>query len=153
MNEYIILSFHSCLLAALFILALYDINCRMIPNMFLLLFIPIAAGYLCLQYWSGEPLLWVLLTSLFGFLAGGLAMLVPALISKGGIGGADIKLAALLGIIQGPAGILFTLLGATVLAMLVAAVLKLTKNQQKNSVPFVPFLFLGTAALIIIQYI
>jgi len=42
-----------------------------------------------------------------GFLFGGLLLLIAAMVSNNGIGGGDIKLAALLGILYGPYGVLF----------------------------------------------
>lgn len=52
-----------------------------------------------------------------GFLFGGLLLLIAAMVSNNGIGGGDIKLAALLGILYGPYGVLFILAAASLSAL------------------------------------
>lgn len=52
-----------------------------------------------------------------GFLFGGLLLLIAAMVSNNGIGGGDIKLAALLGILYGPYGVLFILTAASLSAL------------------------------------
>lgn len=93
----------------------------------------------------------VFFSSTAGFLAGGGFLFVVAVVSRGGMGGGDIKLAALLGFLLGWKQLLaalflaFALGSLAGLAMLVFKVVRL-----KEPVPFGPYLALGavTAALV-----
>ena len=88
--------------------------------------------------------------SLFtGAAAGFLVLLAAAMISKegAGIGGGDIKLAGVMGLIYGPSRMLAVLLIASGLA----ACVSLAAGRKKGmlSLPFVPFLMAGSLAVTI----
>ena len=76
-----------------------------------------------------------------GAAAGFLLLLFAALISKEGtgIGGGDIKLAAILGYLYGPYRLAGILLTASLLASLAAFLFR-----KQKSIPFVPFLAAGS---------
>src|SRR5690625_5218519 len=85
--------------------------------------------------------------ALLGF---GLLYLI-AVVSKGGMGGGDIKLFAVLGLFVGVKGILLTLFLAAFLGMLFGLFLLLTRKlKRKQPMPFAPFI--GVAALISYAY-
>lgn len=98
---------------------------------------------------AGIPVVYVTLRvswldPVLGFLAGGLPMLVIALLARGGMGGGDIKFAAAFGIWLGWK---FTLL-ALVLGFFSggaagALLLLLRRKGRKEMIPFGPFLALG----------
>lgn len=83
------------------------------------------------------------------FFAAGLFMLALAVLSRGGMGGGDIKLAALMGFFLGPAGVAVALFIAFLVGGVAAAALLLTGAKgRKDPIPFGPFLaFGGLAAL------
>lgn len=97
----------------------------------------------------GIPLAYVTLNiswldPVLGFLAGGLPMLVIALLARGGMGGGDIKFAAAFGIWLGwkftlLALVLSFFIGGTVSSLL----LLLRIRGRKDMIPFGPFLALG----------
>ena len=77
----------------------------------------------------------------FGFL------LIVALISRGGMGGGDVKLAGLVGLVTGYPLVFIAMFLAIVSGGLVAAVLLLFKlKSRKDIIPFGPFLCLAAMA-------
>ncbi len=87
--------------------------------------------------------------SLLGFVAGGGLFLVIALVSRGGMGGGDVKLAAMLGVFLGWQDVLLSFFFAFIFGALVGLILIVTKiKSRKDYIPFGPFMVLG--ALIVI---
>ena len=155
----------------------YDLRTRAVPYRALLLFTPIAAFAPFLQALAGpdsqtvsqrisgapaspigiflSTFLPALLASLAGAAAGFLILLTASLISAGGtgVGGGDIKLAAVLGFCYGVSRMLFVLLTASALA-LAASFITARKNKRKMqgnlSLPFVPFLAAGSLAAFLV---
>lgn len=153
MSSVLAATYFGLVLAALFFFAFYDINTRTIPNLFLICFIPLAAFSPFVYLMEGRSPLSVILNPILGFLIGGLVLLAPAMLSKGGIGGGDIKLAAMLGFIFGPGGILFILLLSTVTALVVAAIKRGVTKKKVASLAFVPFYFIGASVFLVLNYI
>jgi leader peptidase (prepilin peptidase)/N-methyltransferase len=88
---------------------------------------------------------------MFSALAGGgiglAAMSLPFLISRGGMGMGDIKLAALIGLMTGFPLVLESLLLSVIIGGVIAAVLLLSGiKKRKDPIPFAPFM--ATAGLI-----
>ena len=74
----------------------------------------------------------------------GLALLV-VILSRGGMGLGDVKMAALMGFAIGFPAIFFTLILAAIIGGIVAAVLLLAKKKKrKEGIPFAPILSLAT---------
>lgn len=94
-----------------------------------------------------------LLSSLAGTATGFLILLAAALVSRNGngIGGGDIKLTAAMGFVYGPACMTAVLLIASGLAAIASLMMairqKKLKNRQALSLPFVPFLSIGSLAV------
>ena len=94
-----------------------------------------------------------ILSSLAGAATGFLILLAAALISKNGagIGGGDIKLAAVMGFAYGPFHMISILLAASGLAAIVSLIIarkpKKEDTQKSLSLPFVPFLAIGSLAV------
>lgn len=88
------------------------------------------------------PITW--LESLIGFFAASLPLFLVAVISKGGMGGGDIKLMAVAGIFLGWKGILVAMiLGSLIGAIISLALILLKIKKRKDMIPFGPFLCLG----------
>jgi len=84
------------------------------------------------------------LDSFFGLLAGGGALLVIAVLTKGGMGGADIKLNAVYGIILGlKLSVLSLFIAFTVGAFTSLLLILFRLKGRKDFIPFSPFLSLG----------
>jgi leader peptidase (prepilin peptidase)/N-methyltransferase len=86
-----------------------------------------------------------LVSSLLGLTSAGAFLLLIAIVSRGGMGGGDIKFAAVIGLFLGwPHGLFAVFLGC-MLAGLVGIVLLLTRVKgRKDAIPFGPFLCAGT---------
>jgi len=77
-------------------------------------------------------------------------LLIPALISRGGMGWGDVKMAALIGLVTGFPLVLVALLLGTISGGLVAGILLLLKiKKRKDAIPFGPFLSLATIATLL----
>ncbi len=131
---------YSGLLACSFI----DLDYKIIPDK-ILLFLSLAGLPLILvQHHTGA------VRYIAGALLGGLLLLLPALVSRGGMGGGDIKLAGVIGLYLGWQKILLVLFSASVLAALSGAAWVLVKKKSfRESMPFGPFLAAGAMAAIL----
>lgn len=154
------------LLAALFIetgFAIYDIHTRRVPNRALAFFCAFAGLSpilrFCFAVSQELSLGTALLTAAESLLGGALGLIIllaAAILSKdgGGIGGGDIKLCAVLGMIYGPSGITQALLAACALAMPVILLLRRCRpDRQPTTIPFVPFLVCGCSLVTAAQII
>ncbi|MBO8171969.1 MAG: prepilin peptidase [Bacillaceae bacterium] len=93
--------------------------------------------------------LWIHPLPLWDYIAGAIlgsgVLLLAALLSKGGMGGGDIKLFFLIGLVLGWKGTMLALFVSFMLGGLVAAVLLMTgRVGRKDRIPFGPFIFAGT---------
>lgn len=140
--------FYFLLLAApLIVVAFIDLEHRIIPDAITL---PgIAIGGLSVLVLSGLSPVAALLKSLWGILAGGgslllIAWLYQALRKHEGLGGGDIKLAAMLGAFFGWKGVVVILFLASLLGSLTGIVLLIARRGQGTTpIPFGPFLAAG----------
>jgi leader peptidase (prepilin peptidase) / N-methyltransferase len=124
--------------STLLVVALIDFDHKIIPNIITLPGMVIGLG-LSLGISAITPL-----TSLLGLLVGGTLFYLIAIISKGGMGGGDIKLIAMIGAFLGWQGALFTIFSGALLGSLVGVTLMLLgKKGRKDKVPFGPFLSCG----------
>jgi leader peptidase (prepilin peptidase)/N-methyltransferase len=128
------------LLATLVAITAIDLDRQLIPDV---LSLPGIAAGLLLSTVSGRPG-W--LDSLLGTLLGGGIFFLIIVASRGGLGGGDMKLGAMLGAFLGwklvlVAILLAVLAGGAVAIMLLA----MRRRGRKDAVPFGPFLALGGA--------
>lgn len=136
--KYLILC--SLLIAAAFI----DLELYLIPNTLviagLLLGIPLTI--------MGHDV--TLLSALLGSIASGGFLLLAAVLSKGGMGGGDIKLAAVVGFYLGwPLGLLGIFLGACMGGLIGLFLLLFRIKKRKDPIPFGPFIALGALAALL----
>ena len=92
------------------------------------------------------------LHSVLGSLSGFLLLLSVSLATDGGIGGGDIKLAALLGIPFGASGLMAALALSCFLALLHLGIRRACKRKAPGNIPFAPYLFFGCLAVTLIQH-
>ena len=122
----------------LVIINVSDIAYMLIPNKILLFFLPfliVARIISPLEPW------W---DSLLGAVIGFSVLLLIAIVSKGGMGGGDIKLFLLIGLVLGTIHTLLTLFLASVVGMIVGIiVLKVRGQGRKTPVPFGPSIAVG----------
>lgn len=145
------LGFSAELVVALFFISLLiiinvsDMAYMLIPDKILLFFLPLL---LVARFFSPLTPWW---ESIVGALAGFSILYLIAFVSKGGIGGGDIKLFFLIGIVLGTVNTLFTLFFASLIGMIVGiVVLKVRGQGRKTPVPFGPSI--AIAAVIIYFY-
>ncbi|WP_413365767.1 prepilin peptidase [Lysinibacillus sp. 3P01SB] len=125
-------------MSLLLIIVVSDLAYMLIPNKILLFFLPlliIARIFSPLDPW------W---DSLLGAVIGFGILLLIAVISKGGMGGGDIKLFFLIGLVLGTVYTLLTLFLASLIGMVVGIiVLKVRGQGRKTPIPFGPSIALG----------
>ena len=81
---------------------------------------------------------------LWGLTAGFGVLFLLSAISRGGIGGGDIKLAAVMGFWLGSGGILYALfIGALAGSITGLALILMGIKKRKEAIPFGPFLIMG----------
>ena len=143
--------YHAITLVFLLGFAAYDHRHHRIRNAALLAFLP-----WCLLYIPAAlqemPACLVLLRCFLGALCGFLLLLTVSLATGGGIGGGDIKLAALLGIPFGASGLMAALALSCFFALLHLGIRRACKRKAPGNIPFAPYLFFGCLAVTLIQH-
>lgn len=127
------------IIAYLAFLAVYDIRHKRVTDKSLIFFLPIILLKCTLTVICGSLL--DLIPMLVGAAAGFGILLVAAMLTNGGIGGGDIKLAGVLGLATGVSGMCVMLTVASIAAVLYGAIY----NRKKTAIriPFVPFMAVG----------
>ncbi|PSL35142.1 type 4 prepilin peptidase 1 [Planomicrobium soli] len=129
----------------LVIITVSDIAYMLIPDRVLL---PFAAVLLVLRFVIPLDSWW---DSLLGAVVGFSLLFLIAILSKGGMGGGDIKLFFAIGLVVGTAGTLMTLFFASLIGAIVGIIqLRITKQGRKTPIPFGPSIAVG--ALIVYFY-
>jgi len=128
-----------------------DLDHSIIPDELVIAGFISAAAYL-IWGWTSGTLPFNPLDHGAGFLIGGGIYLFLAVITKGGMGGGDIKLMAMLGFWLGASGILWIILlssniGAVVSLLLIALKLK----SRKDYIPFGPFIVVSALLTALFQ--
>lgn len=134
--------------------AAYDLHYHRVPDRALVFFFPLVLAaplFHAHLIYAPDIRLLTFGFSLTGAATGFFILLTAALISKKGvgIGGGDIKLAALMGFIYGPYRILAILLIASLLALIPAHTAQKKHPGTSMTLPFVPFLAIGTLIIMI----
>ena len=140
--------FYFAFASALLVIALIDFEHQIIPDEITLpgTALGLLAGWLFLP----DPFLRASAlgykSSVIGVIVGfGLYYLV-AVASRGGMGGGDIKMMAMVGAILGWKGVLFTTFTGSLVGSVIGIYLMIFKGRgRKSKIPFGPFLALGAA--------
>lgn len=136
---------HIIILGFITALSVHDVRHKRVSDQALMILLPICVTGATFQLvaFSEAAVAMYYLKCLLGALIGGGLLLISALITKGGIGGGDIKTAAILGFFYGPYGILAVLLLAT-LSATVYGIIKRGRDKGKQlHIAFIPFVTAG----------
>ncbi|WP_343781056.1 prepilin peptidase [Alkalibacillus silvisoli] len=133
------------LISLLIIITISDLHYKIISNKVLTFF---AITIIVIRIWNPtEPWYDAYLAAVLGF---GLLLLI-AIVSKGGMGGGDIKLFGVIGLFLGNQGTLVTLFLASLLGAVIGLVLMAFKKVKRGvPIPFGPFI--AASALITYFY-
>lgn len=128
------------LISLLVIVFVSDIHYMIIPDKVLLFFAPILLicrfTFAPLNPWW-DPLL--------GAVIGFSLLLLIAVVSKGGMGGGDIKLFAVIGIVVGWKGVLVAFFLATLIGAVIGIIGLATRKMERGKpIPFGPYIVIGT---------
>ncbi|MFY9175048.1 MAG: prepilin peptidase [Peptococcia bacterium] len=119
-------------------IALIDLEHYIIPNGLVLALLVGGVIY----HFLGQDL--TIIQRLIGLAVGFAVPVVIALISRGGMGGGDIKLMATMGFWLGFGGILITLFIAALIGSIIGIALIISgRKKRKDPIPFGPFLVIG----------
>ena len=105
----------------------------------------LAAG----QFHFGDSSIGIL-SALIGAGVGFAFLLIPAIVSRGGMGFGDVKMAAFIGLTTGFPGVLVAVLGGIIMGGLAAILLLAFRiKKRKEAIPFGPFLSLASIITLI----
>lgn len=127
-----------------------DLDHSIIPDELVIAGFTTSAGYLAWGWMSGSFSIDFLDHGL-GFLIGGGLYLFLAIVTKGGMGGGDIKLMAMLGFWLGTSGVLWIVLLSSNIGAVISLILMALKiKSRKDYIPFGPFIVI--AAMLVMLY-
>lgn len=134
--EYAITVFFCCLFIVLMVI---DLERGLLPNK--IIYPGAVAALIISIFWPQSNIL----SGLLGGISGFVFFLLLALVSRGGIGWGDVKLAALIGLVTGFPLVTFALFIGILMGGIIGAVLLLSKiKKRKDAIPFGPFLSIAT---------
>lgn len=140
----------SAIIGYLIYLSIFDIRHHKVTNKSVLMFLPVVMLKCTYEVCVGT--LYDYLPMILGAAAGFSVLLFTAIITHGGIGGGDIKLAGVLGLAAGLQGMLVTLVVSSVGAATYALIMKKVKKSAKIKFAFVPFLLAGYIFALLIGF-
>ena len=139
-----VMAFYACILIAIFVI---DLEHGLILNS--VVYFGMAVALLFALFIPQPWITQVKIGGVANFAAGGgigfATFLIVALISRGGMGWGDVKLAALIGLATGFPLVFMALITGSIIGSVVAVFLLIAKKKgRKETIPFGPFLCLGT---------
>ncbi len=140
------LLFMSIVLIILLAIAVIDLRTMIIPNGLVLALLIIGVLYAAVRLIFPDMFMHTMTIwePIIGFFAASLPLYLIAVITKGGMGGGDIKLMAVAGIFLGWKGVLVAMIiGSLVGAIVGLTLIALKIKKRKDMIPFGPFLCLG----------
>jgi len=138
---------YGILCSALIVITFVDLDFQIIPDVITLpgIVVGIVAGSLLMPDPFMRHALLGFTSSALGLLAGGGLFYAIAVVSKGGMGGGDIKLMAMVGALMGWKAVLLTIFLGSLTGAFFGIILMATQGKgRKTKIPFGPFLALGT---------
>jgi leader peptidase (prepilin peptidase) / N-methyltransferase len=133
--------------SALVVITFIDLDFQIIPDVITLpgTVIGIVAGSLLMPDPFMRYTLLGFKASVIGLLTGGGLFYAIAVLSKGGMGGGDIKMMAMVGALMGWKSVLLTIFLGSLTGAAFGIFLMITQGKgRKTKIPFGPFLALGT---------
>lgn len=131
----------------LLVISVIDFKTKKIPNKYILILMAIWVPFAYIGILDST-------TSIYGFAVGGFLLYFTALVTRGGIGGGDVKLVAVSGLYVGFPGIMYATLYGFALASLYSIVLMMMKKlSKKDFIPFGPFISIGVIIQFAVLYI
>ena len=131
-------AFYAILFSALLIVSVIDIYFKIIPDVITL------PGIIAGLFASAFILPTGIKGSVIGALLGGSIFFIIAVVSRGGMGGGDIKLIAMIGAFLGWMDVIITIILSSFIGSVVGIALMIYLGKgRKYPVPFGPFLSLG----------
>ncbi len=133
--------------SAMIVITFIDLEFQIIPDVITL---PcIVLGLVAAQFYVADPFsahsVLGFLNSLIGCLSGGVIFWLIVILSRGGMGGGDVKMMAMVGAFTGWKGVfLTTLIGSVAGSLIGIGLMVFTGAGRKTKVPFGPFLALGS---------
>jgi len=155
-------AYYLLMLLAVAGLAVYDVKMKRVPDKALVFFLPAAFAAPFINALASNAgitgagsFVLPFLSSLIGAVAGTAVLLAAAVISKDGcgVGGGDIKFAAILGFVYGPFDTIGILLLASLLALLVGLVQMKRVDERALHMAFVPFMAVGCLAVTVFKFL
>lgn len=139
------------MLIGLIALAVYDIKWMFLPDKIIYRLIVIQAISLVIQFVLGKPLSEISGIALAVLIGGGVFWIIYQVSNGKWIGGGDVKLGFLLGLIVGkPEYAFLVLFLSSLIAMVFTLPLLITKKLKKDSkIPYGPFLIVATVIIVI----
>jgi leader peptidase (prepilin peptidase)/N-methyltransferase len=140
------LPFYLAFVSSLIVITFIDLDFQIIPDRITLVWIPVGllAGSLILPdpFMRNEALGWQ--SSVIGAASGFGLFFTVALLSRGGMGGGDIKMMSMVGAFMGWRAVLLTTFVGSLLGSLIGLFLMAYKGKgRKTKIPFGPFLACG----------
>ncbi|MDL4841674.1 prepilin peptidase [Aquibacillus rhizosphaerae] len=127
------------LISLLVIIIVTDLSYMLIPNRILIFFVPF---FIILRVLSPLEPWW---SPIAGALIGFVLLAIIIIVSNGGMGGGDMKLFAVLGMVLGYKGVLLAFFFSTLYGSIVGGLLQGFKVvERKKPIPFGPFIVFGT---------
>lgn len=132
-----------CYMAAL-AATVIDLKTNTIPNFIPVVLVLLRLAILVYEFVCSESAMSYLVSSLVGCFLCAVLLIIGNKISKGGIGGGDIKLLSCIGFMCGVYVVFSALLISLIACIIVSAILlALKKRTSKDRLPFAPFIYLG----------
>lgn len=135
------------LCSALVVITFIDLDFQIIPDVITLpgILIGIVAGSLLMPDPFMRHSLLGFKASVIGLLTGGGLFYAIAILSRGGMGGGDIKMMAMVGALMGWKSVLLTIFLGSLTGAVFGIFLMISQGKgRKTKIPFGPFLALGT---------
>lgn len=136
---------YSILCSVLLVISIIDYNHKIIPNSINLFLLLYGIIFSIIDFSFNN-----LTSNLLGLFIGGGLFLLIAIITKGAMGGGDIKLVAVLGLLFGLKKILLIIFLSFIMGAIISILLLLFKiKKRKDYIPFGPFICIGGLITII----
>jgi len=135
------------LVSSMIVITFIDLDFQIIPDVITLpgMIIGLAASHFIMPDPFATYSLLGFVNSVIGLLSGGITFYLIAILSRGGMGGGDVKMMAMVGSFMGWKGVFLTTLVGSLTGSLIGIALMVFKGKgRKTKIPFGPFLALGS---------